>query len=75
MLKKLRIGKILFLIVVIVVANLYFGCTTKIYNTPDNQTQAQIKAQDEQAKSQDAKIKALEKEVEDLKKQKEPNKP
>jgi cell division protein FtsB len=67
MLKKIRIGRMLLLIVVVVIANLYFGCTNKYYipDSSQNQTkqEAQIKAQEEQ-------IKAMQKEVEELKKQK-----
>jgi cell division protein FtsL len=64
MLKKIRIGRVLLLIVVVVIANLYFGCVNKYY-PPDYQTKegAKIQQQDEQ-------IKAMQKEIEELKKQK-----
>lgn len=64
MFKKIRIGKMLLLLVVIVIANLYFGCVNKYY-PPDYQTKegAKIQQQEEQ-------IKAMQKEMEELKKQK-----
>jgi cell division protein FtsL len=67
MLKKIRIGRMLLLIVVVVIANLYFGCLEKYY--PPDSSQYQTK-QDAQIKDQDAKIKAMQKEMEELKKQK-----
>jgi cell division protein FtsL len=67
MLKKIRIGKMLLLLVVIVMANLCFGCVNKYY--PPDSSQYQTK-QEAQIKEQDAQIKAMQKEMEELKKQK-----
>jgi cell division protein FtsB len=66
MLKKIRIGRMLLLIVVVVIANLYFGCTNKYY--PPESSQPQTK-QDAQIKEQEAQIKEMQKEMEKLKKQ------
>lgn len=67
MLKKIGIGEMLLILVVIVIANLYSGCTNKYY--PPDSSQYQTK-QDAQIKEQDAQIKAMQKEMEELKKQK-----
>jgi cell division protein FtsL len=64
MLKKVRIGRMLLLIAVVVIANLYFGCVNKYY-PPDYQVKEETKI-----KQQDAQIKAMQKEIEGLKKQK-----
>jgi cell division protein FtsL len=71
MLKKTRIRKMLLLLVVIVIANIYFGCVNKYYppNYPTDNNQSQIQQQQTQIKDQDSQIKTLQKEVEDLKKQ------
>jgi Skp family chaperone for outer membrane proteins len=71
MLKKIRIGRMLLLIVVVVIANLYFGCVNKYYppNSSPDSSQYQTK-QETQIKEQETQIKALQKEIEELKKQK-----
>ena len=58
MLKKSRIWRIVLLLVVIVMANLYFGCVQKYY-PPDYGSQ----------KEQEAQIEELQNEMEELKQQ------
>lgn len=65
MLKKSRIWRMLLLLVVIVMANLYFGCVHKYY-PPGSQYQTKEGAE---IKQQEREIKALQKEMEELKKQ------
>ena len=62
MLKRSVIWRVLLLLVVVVMANLYFGCLHKHYAPGYYEEGAKIKAQD-------AQIKALQKEMEELKKQ------
>jgi len=66
MLKKVRFWKMLLLLVVIVMANLYFGCVHKYY-PPDGGSQYQTK-QEAELKKQEAQIEAMKKEMEELKK-------
>lgn len=66
MLKKSRIWRMLLLLVVIVMANLYFGCVHKHYLPGGPQYQTKEGAE---IKQQEREIKELRKELEKLKKQ------